>query len=208
VFESERPDVYETVYAGLVERLAGINIARAAADLGLAMRGSAALAPLLGRDYLVDKDGVSAADGGPAAVTHRIVLAYYLMHSGYGKPAGRFAPYRELPGGAYFARNVAQTVEGRLARFFSSRLGDLKRAAAALGGRPTAGEACADAAYEFTTLPKLPLMITLYDADEDFPAEAKLFYDLLAPNFLDLECLAVLGLILVLELEAAAGPAV
>jgi hypothetical protein len=47
-------------------------------------------------------------------------------------------------------------------------------------------------------------LITFNDADEDFPAEAKLFYDLTAPNFLDLECLAVLGLILVLELEAAA----
>ena len=44
-------------------------------------------------------------------------------------------------------------------------------------------------------------MLTFYDADEEFPAEAKLFYDLTAPNFLDLECLAVLGLMLVLELE-------
>jgi hypothetical protein len=61
-----------------------------------------------------------------------------------------------------------------------------------------------DAAHAFQALPGLPLMITFNDADEDFPAEAKLFYDLTAPNFLDLECLAVRGLILVLELEAAA----
>lgn len=207
MFESERPDVYEAVYAGLVERLAGAEIVRAAADLGLAVRGGAAVAPLLGRDYLVGKDGVAAVDGGRAAFTHRIVLAYYLLHGGRGEPAGRFAPYRELPGGADFARNMAQTVEGRLAAFFSGRLTDLRRAAEALGGTPAAGEVKADAAYEFMALPKLPLMITFYDADEDFPAEAKLFYDLLALNFLDLECLAVLGLILVLELEAAAGPA-
>ncbi len=203
MFESERPDVYEAVYVGLVERLAGADIARAADDLGLALRGGEALVRLLGRGYLVGKEGVRADDGGKAAFTHRIVLAYYLLHGGRGEPAGRFVPYRELPGGADFARNLAQTVEGRLAGFFAGRLKDLAHAARALGGAQAAGEARADAAYEFTALPKLPLMITFYDADEDFPAEAKLFYDLLAPNFLDLECLAVLGL--VLELEAAAG---
>lgn len=61
-----------------------------------------------------------------------------------------------------------------------------------------------DLAYAFPALPGLPLIITFNDADEDFPAEAKLFYDLTAPNFLDLECLAVMGLILVLEAAARA----
>ena len=205
MFDSERPEVYEAVYAGLVGRLAAADLARAAADLGLTMRDGAALVPLLGRDYLVGGAGVRAADGGPAAFTHRIVLAYYLLRGGRGEPAGRFVPYRELPGGADFARNMALTVEARLARRFSGRLPDLHAAALALGGGPAASEARVDAAHAFPALPGLPLLITMNDADEDFPAEAKLFYDLTAPNFLDLECLAVLGLILVLELEAR-GP--
>jgi len=54
---------------------------------------------------------------------------------------------------------------------------------------------------EIPALPKLPLMFTFYDADEDFPAEAKVLYDAAALDFLDLECLAVLGGILVEELE-------
>ena len=61
----------------------------------------------------------------------------------------------------------------------------------------------ADGAWVFEALPKIPMMLTFYEADDEFPAEARTFYDLTAPNFLDLECLAVLGLILVLELEAA-----
>ena len=56
----------------------------------------------------------------------------------------------------------------------------------------------------FAALPKLPLELRFYDADEEFPAEAKVLYDLTAPNFLDLECLAALAHILVLELERAA----
>lgn len=205
MFDSERPEVYEEVYAGLVRRLARADLAGHARALGLAWQGGAAVAPLLGRDYLVGADGVRAAHGGEAAFTHRIVLAYYLLHGGRGEPAGRLVPYRELPGGADFARNMALTVEGRLAQSFSGRLPALAAAALALGGRPAATEARVDAAYAFSALPGLPLMITFNDLDEDFPAEAKLFYDLTAPNFLDLECLAVLGLILVLELEAAAA---
>ena len=50
-------------------------------------------------------------------------------------------------------------------------------------------------------LPKIPLLLAFYEADDDFAAEAKIFYDLTAPNFLDLECLAVLGLMVVQELE-------
>ncbi|MCA1905820.1 MAG: DUF3786 domain-containing protein [Desulfarculus sp.] len=204
MFDSERPEVYEQVYAGLVTRLAGTDLAGHAADLGLDWRDGAVRVPFLGRDYLVDREGVWAADGGEAAFTHRIVLAYYLLHGGRGEESGRFAPYRELPGGADFARNLALTVEGRLAQSFSGRMPALARAARALGGEPAVSEARVDAAWRFSALPRLPLMITFNDADEDFPAEAKLFYDLTAPNFLDLECLAVLGLILVLELEAAA----
>ncbi|MBI5523822.1 MAG: DUF3786 domain-containing protein [Desulfarculus sp.] len=203
MFDSERPQVYEEVYAGLVARLATADLKAPAMGLGLAQQDGAARVPLLGRDYLVDRAGVRAADGAPAAFTHRIVLAYYLLHGGRGEPAGRFVPYRELPGGADFARNMAITVEGRLAGAFSGRLGQLEAACQALGGARTATEARVDLAIAFTALPGLPLMVTFNDADEDFPAEAKLFYDLTAPNFLDLECLAVLGLILVLELEAA-----
>lgn len=205
MFDSEKPQVYEDVYAGLVERLAGADLRGAAQGLGLEYLEGALRVPLLGRWYLVDKAGVRGEDGQPVPFTHRIVLAYYAMHGGRGEPAGRLVPYRELPGGADFARNMALTVEGRLAAGFSGRLADLERAALGLGGAPADTEARVDLARAFTALPGLPLMITLNDADEDFPAEAKLFYDLTAPNFLDLECLAVLGLILVLELEAAAG---
>lgn len=202
MFWSEGPDNYEKVYHGLVERLAKADLAGNAEPLGLAVEGDNLRVPMLGRDYLVGPGGVAPADGGEAAMTHRIVLAYYAMHGGRGEPAGRFAPYRELPGGADFARSLSQMVEGRLAPHFSGRAGDLRQAAAAMGGRDYDPGTSFDAAHQFEALPRLPMAYTFYDADEDFPAEAKVFYDLTAPNFLDMECLAVLGLILVMELEA------
>lgn len=208
MFDSEKPDVYETVYEGLVGQLAAVDLAKNAADLGLSReRSGAAVVPLLGRDYSVSAAGVHAVDQGGAAFTHRIVLAWYLLREGRGEPAMSFVPYRELPGGADFARNMATTVEGRLAGYFSGRLEQFKAAAAKLGGEAEETGSKYDASFIFSALPGVPLQLKFYEADEDFPAEAKLFFDITAPNFLDLECLAVLGLILVLELEWVDGRA-
>jgi hypothetical protein len=113
-------------------------------------------------------------------------------------------PYRELPGGADFARTLSTLVDRRLAQGFAGRLDELKRAAARLGGEDLAPDQAHDGAWRFMALPNMPLELRFYDADEEFPAEAKVLYDLTAPNFLDLECLAALAHILVLELERAA----
>lgn len=201
MFESENPEAYEKVYNGLVDRLAGHDLARAAQGLGLEFADGAALVPCLGRAYRVSPTGVTMADGGPAPLNHRIVLAYYLMHDGRGENAGRWVPYRELPGGQDFARSLSQMVEGRLSSGFGGRMAELKQAGLDLGGREEDSPASCDLALAFTALPRIPLMLTFYDADEEFPAEARVFYDLTAPNFLDLECLAVLGLLLVQEIE-------
>jgi len=204
VFDSDRPDVYETVYIGLVERLGGVDFAGAAASLGLERSGAGCLVPLLGRDYLVGPTGVTLADGGEAFITQRIVLAWYLLHSGSGEPCGSMAPYRDLPGGADFARALQTITYQRLAEGFAGRLPELKRAAASLGGEELESSSPHDGAWRFPAMPKMPLELRFYDADDEFPAEAKVLFDLTAPNFLDLECLAALAHILVIELERAA----
>jgi len=205
LFASDRPVVYEQVYQGLRKRLAGADLGAAARDLGLVSLGPGVAVPCLGKTYLVDAQGVRTQAGGPAPLNLSIVLAYYLLHGGRGEVTGRFVPYRQLPGGQDFARSLSQTVEGRLARHFSGRPQDLSRACAEMGGRAAAWGVSADLSFTLPALPKIPLGLTFYDADEDFPAEAKIFYDLTATNFLDLECLAVLGMIAVQELEQAAA---
>jgi hypothetical protein len=207
MFDSENPTVYEKVYQELLPKLASADIAGAAGDLGLALRDGAALVPCFASKYLVGKEGVKYADGGEAPLNHRIVLAYYIMHGGRGENAGRFVPYRELPGGQDFARSLSQIVEGRAVNFFGGKLDLLKKAAAALDAASGEEYAPGDLSFVVNALPKMPLLMSFYDADEDFPAEVKVFYDITAPNFLDMECLAVLGLLFVQELEAASDQA-
>lgn len=205
MFDSERPDAYEKVYEELVERLASAELEANAGALGLEWHNGEASLVLYGRRYRVGAEGVTAEDGGVAQVAHRIVLAHYLMHGGRGEPSRRFVPYREIPGGCDFSRNLSITVEGRVASFFAGKRETLIRASEAIGGTRTEPETSCDAAFVFEALPKVPIMFTFYDEDDDFPAEVKVFFDALALHFLDLECLAVVGMLLASELEEAAN---
>ena len=50
--------------------------------------------------------------------------------------------------------------------------------------------------FAWEVLPRVPLLFVLNPADEEFPAEARVFYDASAPSFLpteDLEALAELA---------------
>ena len=207
MFESETPEVYEKVYGELLGDLAGADLPGAAGRLGLDWDAGQKAVPVtcLGRDYLAGAGGVRAKDGGTASFMHRIVLAWLLLRRGAGETSGRFVPYRALPGGQDFARALSDIVEGRLARSFGGKLALLKKAAEELGMEPPEEDVSGDLYGVFRALPRVPLLLTFYDEDEEFPAEAKVFFDLTAPNFLDLECLAVLALMLVMELESRAG---
>jgi len=44
--------------------------------------------------------------------------------------------------------------------------------------------------WNFDVLPKIPLKLVFYEADEDFPAEIQIMLDKTALQFLEFECLA------------------
>ncbi len=200
MFDSERPEAYEKVYLELVQRLAAAPLRQNAEALDLEWRDGATSVPLFGLPYMVSAEGVTAQVG-EAPVAHRIVLAHYLLHGGRGEPSGQFVPYRELRGGCDFSRNLAITVEARMASFFAGKRDALTGAARALDGTVADLETSCDAAFSISAMPKVPLMFTFYDEDDNFPAEVKVFFDALALKFLDLECLAVTGMLLASELE-------
>ncbi|MDR3161466.1 MAG: DUF3786 domain-containing protein [Spirochaetaceae bacterium] len=54
-------------------------------------------------------------------------------------------------------------------------------------------------------LPRMPVKVVHYEADEEFPCEVKIFYDKTALNFLDFEPLAVLNGCFINALAGKAG---
>lgn len=207
MFVSEKPENYEKVYQGLLTDLARLDLAQLSAGLGCSLvdgpDGQSLKVRLLGRDYLVGPAGATDEQGRQPHFSSRIVLCYYLLRRGSGPTAGSYIAYRETEG-AFFNSFFQAEVEQRLARSFQDRPDKLASAAQMLGGRPGVEGMSGDITFTLPALPKIPLAVIFYRADDEFPASSAVLFDANAENFLDPECLAVLGQIAVAGLEKAA----
>ena len=76
-----------------------------------------------------------------------------------------------------------------LERYFGNDYVKFSEAAVKLGGieeEPQVGKH----QWRFDVLPKIPLKIVFYEADDEFPVEIQLMLDKTALEFLEFECLA------------------
>ena len=205
MFQSEKPTNYEEVYTGLVERLAEVDFNHCVTHLGVQNADDGFSLQIFARDCLIDGEGVKASDGTPLDFKIRIVAAHYLLHAGQGEETGQWMAYRDFKDGAFFHPSFAQTAEQKIAEHFSGRMTDLERSGEVNGGRRV-DDLGGDVCLRFSAFPKIPVVLIFYDADDEFPSSARILFDSSAPRFLDMECLAVLGVILADELAEAVYP--
>ncbi|MBW2060871.1 MAG: DUF3786 domain-containing protein [Deltaproteobacteria bacterium] len=203
MFRSDKPTNYEEVYEALVTKLARADYEHARVHLGVREAEKEVALEVLGRTCFIGPQGVRAADDNPLDFTVRIVVAYYLLQVGQGDLTGQWCSYRDFKDGAFFHNAFSQTSEHRIARRFSGRISELKSAAEAVGGEALDADLGGDFSARFPALPRIPLALIFYNADEEFPSSARILFDTSSPQFLDMECLAVLGMILADQLTAA-----
>lgn len=206
MFRTDKPVNYEEVYQGLAQRLKEVDFEHAARYLGCREAGPGVVSfTAFGRPCLASARGIEASDASPLAFTIRIVAAWYFLHQGVGRLAGRWVSYRDFKDGAFFHAAYAQLVEANIAQAFGRRMETLTKAAAGLEAENGPQDLGGDLCLTFPALPMVPLTLIFYDADDDFPASASVLFDESAPRFLDMECLAVHGMILADLLAARAG---
>jgi hypothetical protein len=78
-----------------------------------------------------------------------------------------------------------------LEKYFGKDYAKFGEAAAKLGGIEEEAQG-GKHSWKFDVLPKIPLKLVYYEADEDFPAEIQIMLDTTAIRFLEFECLAFL----------------
>jgi hypothetical protein len=79
-----------------------------------------------------------------------------------------------------------------VADVFNGNIEGLKMRCKELGGVKISGEIKADYVCRFELLPRIPLYLCFWDADEEFQASCKLFVDSSADAYIDIEYLAYL----------------
>lgn len=146
--------------------------------------------------------------GGAAALERhgdllRLSLLWYLVKATADRPSGTLVNPSRLPGGDLFARGTHVLPLEALAACYTSRPADFLAAGAALGGRPAPH---GDAAMQLPALPKVPVTLILWRADDEFPARADLLFDATAPRHLPTDVLWGIAALTVQLLREAAPP--
>ncbi|MDR1353616.1 MAG: DUF3786 domain-containing protein [Treponema sp.] len=189
---------YERTYELTRPLLKGIDFAGAVSRLGLVPLGPERLGvEFLGRPYEITRQGVFPADGKPAQANVLSVLVYYAVSKGGADAENRaeeFALLRYFTGPNFSSDSggAAGWMTRPLVEAYGSDYPGFSARAEQFGmayeGSPRNGEH----SWGYRVLPRIPLRLAYYEADEEYPCEFKIYYSKRAADFLEFEQLAFL----------------
>jgi hypothetical protein len=121
---------------------------------------------------------------------NQALLLYYFTTAD-GIPLGnKWISFSELPNGQFYNQAFQGYTGAELSRYFENDQARFERAGHTLGGmRLSHG----DISFTFQVLPRVPLMVTHWQGDEDFPASFQVLFDSSASHYLPTDAYAILG---------------
>ncbi len=175
----------EDVDPRLWDRLAGLDLDRAALRAGAIWTEAAYRLEMLGREYEIDPDRrrIERSDGGEVNFQEALVLLVYLTGRGPGGLGGRRVSFKALKGGDMFftaAHTLATEELAQRLDLDAARFAELGRR---LGAEPTdKGEG----SWLIWALPQIPMEAFFFGGDDEFPPRINLLVDSAADRYLDL----------------------
>lgn len=180
---------YDSIYLGLIPRLADCDFRESAERLGLDYANGAILVHFLQRDYWITREGVEPLDGKPVHVNNRSVLLYYLLSPGRGDPGDEYILFENFPRMISGLNTQTQLLNSPLERYFGNDYAKFRAAAIQLDGHEVESSS-GKHRWKFRVLPKIPLEVVYYGADDEFPVDIQIKLEKTALGFLEFECLA------------------
>ena len=193
----DKSSVFEETYTNYRAQIGGLDFKKIADRLGAEMIGEELIIPFFGKPIRVSTTGISEPSGGRPIFSVCVVLFKYLLLCPDHDPTGNdWVSFKDFKDSAPFAAAFFNYTEIPLAKYFSGRLKDLEAACRRIQGHPPATTFSYDLCMQFTALPKIPVLMLFNDADEEFPAQCAVLFERRAENYLDMECLAMVGMLL------------
>jgi hypothetical protein len=149
--------------------------ARVAYDPNLA----AYVVPFLGAQFLCspDRESIEFVSGNPFITPDFqfcLALLHYLLEARPQDLSGRWIGEREIPGGELFFRGPHKLPLDPLTAIFGPKPEIFRRAAEEMNGIPVR---MGDFAFQFSTLPRIPLLLVLWEGDDEFPPQLLIRFD-------------------------------
>ena len=174
------------------------------AALGVEREADTAVIPFFGLPSRVGPErGFTDHQGKQPSHATCVVLAKYLLQNASEPGSGdEWAAYKQFPDAAPFVEGYANTVDRLIAREFAGHGGQLATECARWGGEEYDSELSYDLVLRVPALPKVPLLLLYNDEEYPFPAQCSVLLKQDASRYLDMECMAMLGMILAQRLVA------
>jgi len=193
----EKSPVFEKIYREYLAQVAMIDFKSKTEKLGVQINGDEVIIPFFGRPHKVSANGIIDPYGNKPNHSVIVVICKYLLLCPDDYPKeDDWVSYKNFRDAAPFVGGFVNNVEAPIARNFACRLDELEQACKGLGGRPAGIELPYQLSIKFSPLPKVPILLLFNDEDDEFPAQCSVLFERRAENYLDMECLAIVGMLL------------
>jgi Domain of unknown function (DUF3786) len=194
---SEPSTVFEETYAKYLTQISALDLENVAARIGGVFDGGKIEVKLFSRTYRVSGEGIADPEGRRPTFDQCVILSKYLILApGYPPTQSEWVNYRGLKDAGPLTTFFSNGIEGAIAGEFAGRAATLRQAGLKLEGFAPEMDAAYDVALQFAALPKVPMVMLLNDADDEFPSQCSVLFERRAEAYLDAECLAMLGSLL------------
>ena len=202
----EKEHIYDQTYKDYLSRIAELDFPFIADKLGMKIDGHQVVIPFFGKLYRLSAKGITDSSNRRPHLSVSVILCKYLLMCPMIEPlGGNWVSYKDFKDAAPLIQAFYNTVTQPIAETFSSRLAELETAGKKIGGCPPTEEYPYDLAMQFDALPKIPILLLFNDKDDEFSAQCSVLFEKRAEKFLDMECLAMVGMHFFEYLKAGVG---
>jgi hypothetical protein len=199
-----KDSVFEKTYKDYIAQVARIDSESIRQRLGLEVEGHEIIIPLFGKPHKVSVNGITDPSGKKPSLDICVICCKYLLMCPNVYPTKNdWVSFRGLKDSGPLTVYFANDVERAISDYFAGRLDDMKEACKMLGGYSPDMEVNYDLSVQFDALPRVPVILLFNDADEEFPAKSSVLFERRSEDYLDPECLAMVGRLLFTCLKKA-----
>ena len=189
--------IFEKTYQDYLAQIGGLDLNALEDKLGIQVSEGKAIIPFFGQPYAVSGDGISGPGGKkPHLSTSVILCKYLLMCPEYEPREADWVSFKDFKDAAPLIHAFATTVTNPISKMFSGRPAALERACKKIGGYRPAETFSYDVSIKFDALPRVSLLLLFNDKDKEFPAQCSVLFEKRTEKYLDMECVAMVGMLL------------
>jgi len=161
-----------------------------AEKLGAVTRGDTLAINCLGKDFIIDRSGAMTSECHSNQWVHLPLLSY-IVH-GQGKPICEdWLPFSQLQDAADWSRFFTHRCEEAMRQLIDAHAELFFELMYLFGAQQVTG-IDADHSLLIRPMPKLPMIINYWNAEDDFTSKLSIFFDRTAPSNLNIEYIYII----------------